>query len=50
MATLRQMSDRKEVEVIWIPTQQQLADVLTKEGVDKRKLMKAVSEGELPPI
>ena len=47
MSALRQMSDRKEVEVQWISAKLQLADVLTKDGADKRKLMQIMSMGKL---
>ena len=47
MSALRQMSERKEVEIKWISAQHQLADVLTKEGSDKRKLMRVIENGKL---
>ena len=50
MSALRQMCDRKEVEVKWIAAKYQLADVFTKEGSDKRKLMEVIESGCLPEV
>ena len=47
MSALREAVERKEVEIQWIPTGEQLADVLTKEGADKKKLRSVLSRGEL---
>ena len=47
MTALRQMVERREVEIEWIPTGQQLANVLTKEGADKRELRTVIAEGRL---
>lgn len=47
MAALREMIDRKEIIIKWISTQLQLADVLTKSGVNKSKLTDVLSNGRL---
>ena len=45
--TLRQMVSEKEVSVHWIPAAKQLADVLTKSGASKDKLIKYLKSGSL---
>merc|ERR1712030_111699 len=45
MASLRQMLDRNELSMQWIPADQQLADVLTKQGVNKDMLRDVLSRG-----
>ena len=47
MSALRQMVESKELTMHWISTQWQLADVLTKKGASKQKLVAALSEGRL---
>ena len=47
MSALREAVERREVEMEWIPTGDQLADVLTKEGADKRKLRRVMCKGVL---
>ena len=45
MAILREMVDRKEiVEITWIPTDEQVADSLTKKGVPSFKILGFISE------
>ena len=45
MAALREMVETKEIIVTWIPTEDQLADVLTKSGVNKLKLVNTIKSG-----
>ena len=47
LGALREMVENKEIILKWVPTDAQLADVFTKAGVDKRKLMDVVSSGKL---
>ena len=42
MAALRELVEKKELVVKWVPTEKQLADVLTKQGASKDKLMLAL--------
>ena len=48
MAALREMIEKKELDLKWVRTDQQLADVLTKAGANKQKLVEALSTGSLP--
>ena len=48
MAALREMVDRQELVVKWLTTENQLADVLTKQGVNKQKLISVLTSGRLP--
>ena len=47
MAAIREMSDNKEIIVNWVRTEDQLADVLTKAGANKAKLIDVLSNGRL---
>ena len=47
ISVLRQMIERGELEVKWISTECQLANVLTKDGADKQKLISIVNEGKI---
>ena len=47
MSALRQMCERKEVELQWIATSNQLADALTKAGASKQKLLNILKKGSL---
>ena len=47
MSALRQMQDRKEINVSWLSTSEQLADVLTKSGANKQKLIDVLSQGNI---
>ena len=47
MAALRELIERNQVEINWIPNERQLADVLTKAGANKRKLTDVLSVGRL---
>ena len=47
MAAIREMSDNKEIIVNWVRTENQLADVLTKRGVNSLKLLRVFSTGHL---
>ena len=42
MARLKQMVDRAEIEVRWVPSQLQLADSLTKKGASADQLKKVL--------
>ena len=48
IARLREMSELKEVMFKWVPSQQQLADCLTKKGASTDVLRKALASGVLP--
>ena len=46
IAEIRRMKEQKEVkEIVWIDTKQQLADVMTKRGVDSQPLIDIVNTG-----
>ena len=47
MAMLREMQDKDEMNLSWTETHNQLADVLTKRGVNPLKLQKVLSAGHL---
>ena len=47
IAAIREAIRRKEVQVDWIPKTVQLADCLTKQGADSKKLMEVLAEGRL---
>ena len=47
IASIRESIRRKEIEVEWVENQRQLADVLTKQGADSSKLMRASHNGHL---
>ena len=49
-ARLRQMTERKELELVWVPGAEQLADCLTKKASATDKLKKALSIGVLPEV
>ena len=49
-ARLRQMIERKELEIVWVPGAEQLADCLTKKAAATDKLKKALSIGVLPEV
>ena len=45
MAILREMMDREDIsELSWIPTDEQIADSLTKKGVPSFKILGFISE------
>ena len=45
---IKQMIDRKEVEAVqWVDGQHQLADALTKKGVNPSKLLSVVQTGRI---
>ena len=48
VSMLRQMSEHSELNLQWINTHDQLADILTKRGVSHTDLMTALQEGRLP--
>ena len=43
----REMVEREDLVMKWIPTTRQLADVLTKQGASKTKLTEVVNTGKL---
>ena len=46
IAAIKEARERKEVkDVIWVSTENQLADVLTKKGVSPIRLLAALEEG-----
>ena len=46
IGAIKEMVDRKEVSSIkWVPGSKQLADVLTKKGVNGAKLLETLQEG-----
>ena len=47
MAALREMQERREISIEWISTKQQLADVLTKAGANKQRLIDVLCNGRL---
>ena len=47
MARLKQMLDRDEIAINWVPSQQQLADSLTKKGASAEKLNAVLMSGQL---
>ena len=47
LAALREAIERKEIHIRWVSTTEQLADVLTKAGASKLKLMNVISTGRL---
>ena len=49
-ARLRQMREKKEIEVIWVPGTENLADCLTKKAAASDKLKKALTNGVLPGV
>jgi hypothetical protein len=47
-ARLRQMRERNELEMVWVPGSEQLADCLTKKAAGSDRLRKALTCGVLP--
>ena len=47
MAAMREMTDRGEITVKWVQTEDQLADVWTNAGANKSKLLNVMSSGKL---
>ena len=45
MSIVREMLEKKEMELAWVDTKEQLADVLTKKGASSQLLMKTLKEG-----
>ena len=48
MACLRQRFNRNEVRYVWVPTNLQLADCLTKAGASSSLLREVLKKGKLP--
>ena len=49
-ARLRQMNERQEVEIVWVPGAEMLADCMTKKAAATDKLRKALTTGVLPEV
>ena len=49
-ARLRQMNERKEVDILWVPGAEMLADCMTKKAAATDKLRKALTTGVLPAV
>ena len=47
MNALREMIDNHQIQIEWVSTNNQIADVLTKLGADKKKLTDVLSSGVL---
>ena len=47
LSALREKVENKELVIKCVPTKDQIADVFTKAGVDKRKLTDVISSGKL---
>ena len=47
LAGLREMQACRQIQVLWITTQQQIADCLTKAGACKQKLVDVLCQGKL---
>ena len=47
MSIVREMLERKEINLTWVETKEQIADVLTKNGASNTKLLKTLQEGFL---
>ena len=49
VSAIREMVDNQQLVMKWVKTTDQLADVLTKNGVNKLKLTEVISSGKLTP-
>ena len=49
-ARLRQMREKKELEVVWVPGSENIVDCLTKKAAASDKLKKALTCGVLPAV
>ena len=49
VAALREISDRGEAQIRWIDSKNQIADVLTKKGAAKTKLLDVLEKAHLRP-
>ena len=47
LGALREMIEQKTLILEWVPTEKQLADVLTKQGASKEKLIRVLCRGSL---
>ena len=50
LSALREMYDKNELEVKWIPTSAQVSNVLTKRGANRQNLVNILETGQLPNI
>ena len=48
LSAIREMIERDELDLKWVSSEDQLADVLTKAGASKQKLTAVISSGRLP--
>ena len=50
ISAVKQMLEKGEIKTVhWVPGEQQLADVLTKRGVNGYKLLEVIHEGKIDP-
>ena len=47
---LGQMYEKNEIETIWIPTNKQISNVLTKRGTARNQLTSILETGKLPSL
>ena len=47
---LRQMHEKSEIEIIWIPASKQISNVLTKRGTARNQLTTILETGKLPSL
>ena len=47
LSSLREMEEQRKICVEWIPTQEQIADCLTKAGANKKRLIDVLCQGKL---
>ena len=48
-AAIRQLMESEEIELVWIDSSRQLADVLTKKGSPSQNMMRTVQTGVMHP-
>ena len=47
ISAIREMCERKEIQLLWVDSKNQLSDVLTKKGATSNNLMKTVQSGRI---
>ena len=50
IGSLKELIDYEHMQICWVPTDEQLADVLTKTGVNADKLIDTLVTGRLPRL
>ena len=50
ISSLKELIDYEHMQICWVPTDEQLADVLTKTGVNADKLINTLVTGRLPRL